>query len=196
MFDFKKIIIIFGISILLTGCSTFFSKTQLKNQNLVKEKKHVSFDKKIKDWTLETAALATLNKKSATLRYSHITPIIFNHTALLVGQVFSEKDKQEAFEVMQSFPRIDVIYNELTVQPNLAYSERIRDSYTTSKLRVRLLLLKNLPIKNLKVITEENIIYLIGKLNTDVYKKVMSLVNQIHGNKKIVSFIEVSDKSK
>ncbi|MBE8215219.1 MAG: BON domain-containing protein [Endozoicomonadaceae bacterium] len=185
-----KLYLIVSLITLLTGCTASDSFQKNKIQH------YVSFDKNVKDWSLESLAKSHLNKKSAALRYSHITPIIFNHEVLLVGQVPSEKDKKDALKVIQFLPKITTTHNELTVKNNVPFSDRIHDNYITSKIRAKLMLSNHLPIRNMKIITSDNIVYIIGALSSESYKIVLKIIRKIHIDGKIISFINILDKAK
>ncbi|MBE8233040.1 MAG: hypothetical protein HAW67_04835 [Endozoicomonadaceae bacterium] len=113
-----------------------------------------------------------------------------------INAITLSRIEKDALKVIQFLPKITTTHNELTVKNNVPFSDRIHDNYITSKIRAKLMLSNHLPIRNMKIITSDNIVYIIGALSSESYKIVLKIIRKIHIDGKIISFINILDKAK
>jgi len=92
----------------------------------------------------------------------HINATSFNRVVLLTGEVPSEEVKSGLSEVVKSIENVRSVQNETVVAGASAMSARANDSYTTSKVKSRLVGTKDLSATHVKVVTENNVVYLMG----------------------------------
>jgi osmotically-inducible protein OsmY len=92
----------------------------------------------------------------------HINATSFNRVVLLTGEVPSEEVKSGLSEVVKGIENVRSVQNETVVAGASAMSARANDSYTTSKVKSRLVGTKDLSATHVKVVTENNVVYLMG----------------------------------
>lgn len=84
------------------------------------------------------------------------------------------------------------VVNALAVMPNSTFSERSNDSYTTGKVRAKLVDLNDLVATNaFKVVTERGEVYLLGRVTPYQSQQLTEAARSIDGVRKVVRVFEI-----
>lgn len=114
----------------------------------------------------------------------------FNHVVLLLGEVPNQNLKKHAQDIIKDVPNIKRIYNQITVGSQISASISSNDALITTKVKSALLEEKGLKTTQLKVITENSVVYLMG-LTTEEEGNIAATVTQgVSGVKKVVKLFE------
>jgi osmotically-inducible protein OsmY len=81
---------------------------------------------------------------------------------LLTGEVPSAAIRNEIEKIAKATEYVRGVTNELIVGPETLIAARTRDSYITSKVKARLIEVKRLDAKDVVVVTERGVVYLLG----------------------------------
>jgi len=82
---------------------------------------------------------------------------------LLAGQVSSDSDKAKAEAAASSVAGVKAVWNHLTVGPNESAKAITDDAYLTSAAKAKLLEQKGVNSNNIKVVTSDKVVYLLGR---------------------------------
>lgn len=82
---------------------------------------------------------------------------------LLVGQVPTEDDKTKIYNAVQSIPSQKGVWNYLTVEKNQSFGQVTKDSYITSSAKTTLIGQSGVNANNMKVVTCNGVVYLMGE---------------------------------
>lgn len=121
---------------------------------------------------------------------SHISVSVFNNIASLVGQAKTAKLRDRAYQITVKVPCIRRIYNEITIGTPISALQRVNDFWITTKVRTAMLGKSGLRSSNLKVITENKIVYLIGVSSPRQSAVAAEIARRISGVKKVVKVFE------
>ena len=83
------------------------------------------------------------------------------------------------------------IYNELEVGPPISNLTSGKDSWVTSKIKSVLLTSDNIESSQIKVVTENSVVYLMGLVTEKEAKHVKELAADVSGVSKVVSLFEI-----
>ena len=144
----------------------------------------------VDDKTIEVKALHILSNNKELWKKGHITAISYNNVLLLVGQAPTEALKAKAAQLVEDIPKVRTVYNEITVGPPISYKERSKDTWITTQMKTRLLSSRTVQPMQVKVITENGILYLMGLLTEREEDEVIRLAKQIKGVKSIIKMFE------
>lgn len=117
---------------------------------------------------------------------SHITIAVFNNVALLVGQAQTPAIRRRAYEIAKRTKYIKRIYNEITISGPTSTLQRTSDSWITSKVRTALLAKPGLNSNNIKAVTEDGIVYLMGNISRSQAKLAADAARRVKGVRKVV----------
>ncbi len=183
---------VFTISILLTaflaGCTT--TLTAINSEPIQQDPSSRSWGAWIDDQTIETVASVNIKKADPSFANSHIVVISHNGIVLLVGQTGSAALKELAGNTVRNVQKVRKVYNELEISGPTTMLVRSGDSWITSKIKARMVAEKDFPSGNVKVITENGTVYLMGLVTPEQATTAVNIVKQSYGVQKIVKVFE------
>jgi osmotically-inducible protein OsmY len=155
-----------------------------------------SFGTVIDDQTLETKAVDALYSREEIDTADHIKVEVHNGTLLMVGETQSEANKALATEVASQIKGMQHVVNELEVRSAVGTSDRMSNSYMTSK--VNTVLTRENPIvgfdaTRVKVLTARRYVYLMGTVTREEGEAVAEVVRNVGGVEKVIKVFDYSD---
>lgn len=144
------------------------------------------------DNSIEYTANSEINQTPALNENSHISVVSFNHAVLLVGQVPSDSVKQQVQSLVQALPKVSRVYNQLQVGPETSMSQRTKDTWTTTKVKAAMLKEKGLHSGQIKVVTENNVVYLLGIVSRYQAHLASDVARRITGVQRVVTLFQYS----
>jgi osmotically-inducible protein OsmY len=114
----------------------------------------------IDDESIEQKASARMRENFGTLNHINITS--YNRIVLLTGEVQNQEIRATAERLTRATDNVRVVINELKVAPASLLSARANDSLITSNVKGRFLDSKRFHANHVKVITEANVVFLMG----------------------------------
>ena len=92
----------------------------------------------------------------------HVNVTSYSGKVLLTGEVPTAAVRGEIEKIATSTQYVKAVTNELVVGPETLIAARTRDSFITSKVKSRLIEAKKLDAKDVVVVTERGVVYLMG----------------------------------
>lgn len=123
----------------------------------------------------------------------HVNATSFNRVVLLTGEVPSEEARARITEIVKGIENVRNVQNETVVAGASAMSARANDSYTTSKVKSRLVGTKDISATHIKVITENNVVYLMGLVTHREADMATEIARGTTGVMKVVRVFEYVD---
>ena len=115
----------------------------------------------------------------------------FNRRALLTGQVPTEEMRTQAEEIVRTrVPNIKDIYNEIEIKPVEDFAASARDSSLTARVKAGLVRERNVTASAIKVVTERNVVYLMGVVTHEEGQRAAIVASQVSGVSKVVTLFE------
>jgi len=145
----------------------------------------------IEDQGIELKASNRLDEKFKDTAHINITS--YNRTVLMTGEVPSEATKQEAEKIVRGVPNVSNVLNETIIAGNSAYTSRSNDSYLTSKIKVRFVEAGKFQTNHVKVVTENNVVYLLGLVTHKEADSAVEIARTTSGVQKVVKVFEYLD---
>ena len=93
---------------------------------------------------------------------AHVNVTSYGGKVLLTGEVPTAAIRDEIQKIAASTQYVKGVNNELLVGPETLIAARTRDTYITSKVKARLIESQQLDAKNVVVVTERGVVYLLG----------------------------------
>lgn len=116
----------------------------------------------------------------------------YNGHILLAGQVPTGEDKEKIYNSVSNMNGINGVWNYLSVGKNQSIGQISTDTYLTSAAKSRLIAQKDVNTNNIKVVTCNGIVYLMGnKVGSMVeVEGAISGIKEIDGVKGVVNLIQ------
>ncbi len=185
----KRIAIILLSTSLLSAClPTAFVACATAGGMVTGDRRSIStmmVDKKI-----NCQALIQLNSEPRLKKTSHITTTTFNRVILLVGETRTEALRHRAYELVKAVPDIRRINNAVIIADPLDSKERTMDTWTTTKVKSIMLAEKGLNSTQIKVVTEDSVVYLLGLVTHPQAELATDVARQVSGVRKVVTLFE------
>lgn len=186
-----KIMVTMSSVLLFSGCVTIVDATSEGPIQTDPGKR--TFGEYWDDKQIKTIVAVNLKKASPGLKQSHINVHSFRGVVLLTGEVPSHKLRDLASQTTKDVHLVRQVYNELQVRPKSSFFSRTSDNFLTTKINVKLLAYKDIDSDRVKVIVEDDIVYLMGLLTKVQAEKITQVVRRTGGVKKVVRAIEYVD---
>lgn len=144
----------------------------------------------VSDKKITCQALMRLNSDSRLKEKSHLAVTTFNGVVLLVGEAQTPELKCCAYELVKAVPEIRRINNEISVGESLSTKECSNDAWITTKVKTALLRERGLRSTQIKVLTEDSIVYLLGLVTHSQADIAVEVARTVKGVRKVVTLFE------
>ncbi|BCN37193.1 lipoprotein [Alicycliphilus denitrificans] len=122
---------------------------------------------------------------------AHVNVTSYNRQVLLTGEVPTAADSQKVEQIVLAVESVRSVVNDLGVMANSSLSQRSQDTYITGKVRASLIDAQDLSANAFKVVTERNVVYLMGRVTPREAKRSAEIARGVDGVHKVVRVFEV-----
>jgi osmotically-inducible protein OsmY len=125
----------------------------------------------------------------------HINVTSYGFHVLLTGETTSAASRKRAAELVSHLPDVKKVYNELTTLPLSSLSSRSHDTWLTTKVKSAFLKIElpDFDPTRVKVVTERNIVYLMGLVTREEATAAAQTAAGVGGITKVVTLFEYLD---
>lgn len=148
----------------------------------------------VEDITIKTKAVGIINNIPELQHNSNVEIVAFNRIVLILGQVPTDALKNQIANQISQISRVRIVYNQLTIGPNISLSQYAKDSWITAQIGAELIGKVN-PMQ-FKIITENGIVYLIALTNKADGDTAAQVASQVKGVKQVIeAYSYIQDNS-
>lgn len=193
--NLKKFALILSSAFLLQGCVTA-TVAGIAGATAVATK--VATDPRtvgtqIDDETLEEKVLYAINQDQQLKAEARINVISYNGRILLIGQVPNEHLKNIATSLANGGNHVIETYNELRIGSKISLAQISQDSWITTQIKSKLFISNQVKSSNVKVITENGEVFLMGNLTKQQASSAAEIARNISGVKKVIKVFNYLD---
>ena len=123
----------------------------------------------------------------------HVNATSYNGIVLLTGEVPTAELKAQVEQIARTTPKVRRVDDELAVGAVTTIGARSNDSYITSKVKARLVETNKVPANLVKVVTERQIVYLMGILSHAEADAAAQIAATTSGVQRVVKVFEYTD---
>ena len=120
----------------------------------------------------------------------HVNVTSYNRQVLLTGEVPSAEIRDAVEKTVAGVENVRSVVNDLAVMPSSSISQRSNDTFITGKVRASLVDAKDLSANSFKVVTERNIVYLMGRVSQREAGRATAIARGVTGVSKVVRVFE------
>lgn len=126
---------------------------------------------------------------------THVNVTSYNRNVLLTGEVPNDNVRAEVERLVAAVANVKGTVNELVVGPTSALTARGNDTLITSNVKARMVDANTVPAHNVKVVTEANVVYLLGLVTRAEADAAAEVARTSQGVRKVVRVFEyISDE--
>lgn len=128
-------------------------------------------------------------------RHIHVNVASYNGLVLLTGEIPTAEMRNVVVSHAQHVAKVKQIHNETIIAPASEHSSRRQDTWLTTKVKSALLSEKQINGLHFKVVTENQIVYLLGLVTRAEGEIAANAARQIDGIKQIIKLFEYQPTS-
>ncbi len=121
----------------------------------------------------------------------HVNVTSYNRQALLTGEVPNAQDRQAVEQIVSQVENTRSVVNDLAVMPNTTLGQRSNDTFITGKVRASLVDAQDISANSFKVVTERNIVYLMGRVSQREANRATEIARGVSDVRKVVRVFEI-----
>ena len=140
----------------------------------------------IDDQTLELRVADALRKDKQLNEQAHISAVVYNGRALLVGEAPSADLKEVAVNLARGVKDVADVYDEIQIGEKVSFMQASKDTWITTEVKSKLFVNGNVKASDVKVVTENGVVYLIGRVTQSQAAAAVDVARQVNGVRKVV----------
>lgn len=138
------------------------------------------------DQTIEVRVSRALGD-AQELEDSRVKAVSYNNSILLVGQATSDNDKRLAERLARDVSGVDQVYNQLRSGNPISFITQTQDTWITSKVKTRLLSEDSIDGSQIKVVTENSEVFLLGIVDNAEAERAVNVTRNLTGVKHVIT---------
>jgi osmotically-inducible protein OsmY len=140
----------------------------------------------------ELGILAAIGEDENLYQHSSVGVTSYNRVVLLTGQADSPAVSGRIRDIAAGNSGVRRVVNEIQITTDSSLMSTGHDIYLTSRVKLALfdLDLPDFDPSRVKVVTEQNVVYLMGLLTPDEAAAVVEKVRYVNGVKRVVKILE------
>jgi osmotically-inducible protein OsmY len=140
--------------------------------------------------------LRARNRIAAAVKdWGGVSVTSYNRRVLLTGQVPDEETKRTVEAAVAPTVGLRAVFNELEVAPRASFAAETRDAARTARVKSSFLEQKVLSVNAVKVVTESEVVYLMGLVTQREAPAYAQVTSRVSGVRRVVTLFEfVSDE--
>lgn len=142
------------------------------------------------DQVIEAKAKDAIYADPKRAKRVHINVTSFNHVVLLTGEALSKATRSKVLDIVRHLDKVRRVHNEIRVADLTDFSSRTGDSWITSKVKSKMLATQGFPSTRVKVVTENDTVFLMGLVTKEVGNHAASIAREISGVKRVIKLFE------
>jgi|TARA_R110002012_G_scaffold64332_2_gene169157 osmotically-inducible protein OsmY len=185
---FKRSLIVLGTVVLLQGCAAAVVAGTASAVTAANDRRTIG--SQIDDNNIEIKASIALSEVERLEKFANISAVSVNGIVLLVGQVSNEEMRNEAQRTIEGVSGIRKIHNQIRIGSNIGITTQTHDSWLTSKVKAQLLTAKDISSNNIKVVTENAEVFLMGLVSDSESTQAVNIARNVSGVERVIKVFE------
>lgn len=151
-----------------------------------------SIGRQIDDGTLALRVSQAISSAGLPSR-ARVISTVYQGDILLTGEVPDEAVRQAATKAVSSVAGVRHIWNETRTGVTISTGQKISDTWLASDIRAKLLLSSDTRLTDIKVITENSEVFLMGLVTPEEGQRVADRVSRVSGVRHVTTAWTLKD---
>ncbi len=187
----KSIISTISIAILLQGCMAAAVVGVVGGASVATDNR--SLGNQIDDQKIELDANAMLRKNEGLNDNTNLQVVSVNGSMLVVGQAPNSYLRDQAIKALNEVKGVKQLHNQIRISNTLAFTTKTNDVWLTSKVKTALFGTKKLDATNIKVVTENAEVFLMGLVTQAQATEAVEIARNVNGVNRVFKIFEYID---
>ncbi len=155
-----------------------------------------SIQKNVTDQYITMQAYQALYFKTDQFKNANVAISTYNNEVLLAGQVPFSWQKTEAERIVKQIADVNTVYNLISIESPSSTLTRVSDAWITTKIKTKLLASDDIDVTQIKVVTENGTVYLMGILRPEEADAAVDVARYTEGVQSVVKIFSYMNISK
>ena len=124
---------------------------------------------------------------------AHINITSYDYVVLLTGETPTGEMRARAVNIARHIDKVRKVYNQIVVAQPTTVKSRSTDSWITAQIKAKLLTNKEVSTANVKVVTEDRTVYLLGLVKHAEAKAATEVARHVDGVARVIVLFEYLD---
>jgi osmotically-inducible protein OsmY len=174
-------------SLLLQSCFTA-TGTAVAGAAVIYKRKVI--EDYISDQTIESGINNAYFNNGELWQQNRIIVTCVNRIVLLTGEVRNQALLKKALALANTVPGIQKIYNQISISTPVSLFQQMQDAAITIIIKLKMLGAENFDPSNIKVVTNNNVVYLIGVVTPEQSDRSSKISSNTSGVSKVVKVFQ------
>ena len=184
----SKLVFLIFLLYLLQGCAAAVVAGTAGAVSAANDRRTIG--SQIDDNNIEIKATLALKKVPGLSEQANISIISVNGTILMVGQVPTERLMSQAALAEENAVTAKHIHNQLRIGSRIGITTQTHDTWLTSKVKTKLLTAETLTGNNIKVVTENAEVFLMGLVTEAEANQAVEIARHVSGVSRVIKAFE------
>ena len=183
-----KLLTTFAMLIVLQGCVTAAVVTVGTALSAATDRR--TLGNQIDDKTIELNAYSKLSEQKPLKDKTNIQLASLNGILLVVGQAPTEPMRADVIKLLNKIKGVKKLFNQIRIGNTTSILTKSNDTWLTSKVKLALLTDKHIDGSNIKVITENGEVFLMGLVNQTEADIAVNIARNVGGVNRVLKAFE------
>jgi osmotically-inducible protein OsmY len=184
----KSIISTITIAVLLQGCVAAAVVGVVGGASVATDNR--SLGNQIDDQKIEIDAQAKLRKSDALSDNTNLQVISVNGSVLVIGQAPNSYLRDQAIKAINEVNGVKRLHNQIRVSNTTSFTTKTNDVWLTSKVKTSLFGTDKLDATNIKVVTENGEVFLMGLVTKEQATIAVEIARNVSGVNRVFKIFE------
>jgi len=183
-----KLVSIIILVLTLQGCAVATVAAITAGATMVSDRR--SIGKQIDDQTIEFNAHNELAKQKSINDNTNLHVVSVNGSVLVVGQAPNTYLRDLAIKTVTNVAGVVQIHNQIRISSNTSVTTQTNDIWLTSKVKSALFASDKVNVKDIKVVTENGEVFLMGLVSKNEADAAVNVTRNISGVSRVFKAFE------
>lgn len=185
---FIKLTLSLLVIYLLQGCVAATSVVVVTGATIASDER--AFSTQIDDEALEIAISNAFFADDAISKQANLTATVINAHVLIVGQAPSSHIRDKAITIVNNTKGVKKVFDQIRIRKVTNFSAQANDMWLTSKVKTTLITNQSLDATNIKVVTENAEVFLMGIVTKENADTAIELTRHTSGVSRVYKMFE------
>lgn len=174
-----KLITLVALVCILQGCAAVAVVAITTGASMATDRR--SIGNQIDDQSIKVEAYNEITKNKALNENTNLHIISVNGSVLIIGQAPTTHLRDQAIKIVNSIKGVVRIHNQIRIGNITSVTTQTNDVWLTSKIKTALISSDKVNAKDIKVITENSEVFLMGLVSKNEADAAVNIVRNISG---------------
>lgn len=184
----KGVLVVLITAAILQGCVTAAVVGIAGGASVVTDNR--SLGNQIDDQNIELNAHAKLSQNDGISENTNLQVISINGAVLVIGQAPNNFLRDQAIKLINEVKEVKKLHNQIRIADPVGFSTKTNDLWLTSKVKAALFANDKISANNIKVVTENGEVFLMGLVEKNQADIAVDIARNISGVKKVFKIFE------